>query len=150
MLHQHLSYSLGIRVEKLDVAVHACLLALGRQKQEDPGVLLANLAESRNFRFREKHCLKKLRWRVIEEDTQCQPLTSVCVHTHGAHAPSAFHTHVNAHNKQMHWKSACTCLLISSSQCTIESYSLLIYLGLIIIYCDVRFQYYSAFIWCKR
>ena len=61
MLHQHLSYSLGIRVEKLDVAVHACLLALGRQKQEDPGVLLANLAESRNFRFREKHCLKKVR-----------------------------------------------------------------------------------------
>ena len=41
MLHQHLSYSLGIRVEKLDVAVHACLLDLGRQKQEDPGVLLA-------------------------------------------------------------------------------------------------------------
>ena len=61
MLHQHLSYSLGIRVEKLDVAVHACLLALGRQKQEDQGFLLANLAESRNFRFREKHCLKKLR-----------------------------------------------------------------------------------------
>lgn len=55
---------------------------LGRQRLEDPGVLLASQAsQSVSSLFSETPCSQKVRWRATEEDVWYWIVTSICMHT---------------------------------------------------------------------
>jgi hypothetical protein len=54
----------------------------------------ANLAEIWNSRFNERPCLKKIKLRVVEKDSQSRPAASICILT-DKHA--ALHTHIYIH-----------------------------------------------------
>lgn len=54
--------------------------ALRRQKQGIPGASwLAKLAKLASSRFKWENLPQYIRWRVAEEDSQCQPLAPICI-----------------------------------------------------------------------